>query len=112
MGLDWRMIVALLTSVIAKENTLATLGVLYQAGLAGGSLAETLAATTQPAAALAFLVVQLAFVPCIATMSAIRQETRSWKWTAFSVGLLLVISLVAGTLVYQLARLFYCPSGM
>jgi ferrous iron transport protein B len=94
------MIVALLTSVVAKENTIATLGVLYQGGGLG-----TLAATVAPAAALAFLVIQVTFVPCVATVAAIHQETRSWKWTAFSVGLLLVISLVAGVLVYQLARL-------
>ncbi len=105
MGLDWRMIVALLTSVVAKENTIATLGVLYQAGQQGRSLVGTLASAVKPAAALAFLVVQMSFVPCVATVAAIRQETRSWKWTAVSVGLLLVISLVAGTVVYQVARL-------
>ena len=105
MGLDWRMIVALLTSVVAKENTIATLGVLYQAGQQGSSLAEGLAATVKPAAALAFLVVQMSFVPCIATIATIRQETHSWKWTAVSVGLLLVISMVAGVAVYQVARL-------
>ena len=105
MGLDWRMIVALLTSVVAKENTIATLGVLYQAGQQGGSLVGTLAGAVKPAAALAFLVVQMSFIPCVATIAAIRQETRSWKWTAVSVGLLLMISLVAGTVVYQVARL-------
>ena len=105
MGLDWRMMMALLTSVVAKENTIATLGILYQAGQPGGSLAEGLAATVKPAAALAFLVVQMSFVPCVATIATIRQETRSWKWTAVSVGLLLVISMVAGAAVYQVARL-------
>jgi ferrous iron transport protein B len=99
MGLDWRMIVALLTSVVAKENTIATLGVLYQ----GGGL-RTLAAAITPAAALAFLVIQVTFVPCVATVAAIHQETRSWKWTAFSVGLLLVISLTTGVVVYQVGR--------
>ncbi len=107
MGLDWRMIVALLASVVAKENTIATLGILYQAGQHGGSLAEGLAATVKPAAALAFLVVQMSFVPCVATIATIRQETRSWKWTAVSVGLLLVISMVAGVAVYQVARLVW-----
>jgi len=99
------MMMALLTSVVAKENTIATLGILYQAGQPGGSLAEGLAATVKPAAALAFLVVQMSFVPCVATIATIRQETRSWKWTAVSVGLLLVISMVAGVAVYQAARL-------
>jgi len=105
VGLDWRMIVALLTSVVAKENTIATLGILYQAGQQGGGLMAGLAATVKPAAALAFLVVQMSFVPCVATIAAIKQETRSWKWTAVSVGLLLVISMVAGVTVYQAARL-------
>ena len=71
MGLDWRMIVALLTSVAAKENTIATLAVLYQeSGL------NTLAATITPATALSFLVIQMTFIPCVATVAAIRQETR------------------------------------
>jgi ferrous iron transport protein B len=48
----------------------------------------------------------MTFVPCGATIAAIRQETRSWKWTAFSVGLLLALSLIAGVAVYQAARLF------
>ena len=106
MGWDWRMIVALLTSVVAKENTIATLGVLYQAGQQGRGLTEALAGTLKPATALAFLVVQMTFVPCVATIAAVRQETRSWKWTAFSVGLLLALSLIAGVAVYQAARLF------
>jgi ferrous iron transport protein B len=105
MGLDWRMIVALLTSVVAKENTIATLGILFQAGQPGSSLAAGLAATVKPAAALAFLVVQMSFVPCVATIATIKQETHSWKWTALSVGLLLIVSMVAGVAVYQAAHL-------
>jgi ferrous iron transport protein B len=100
MGLEWRMIVALLTSVLAKENTIATLAVLYH-----GSSLHALAATVTPAAALAFLVMQVTFVPCVATVAAIRQETKSWGWTAFSVALMLVISLVSGVAVYQIVRL-------
>ncbi len=100
MGLDWRIIVALLTSVLAKENTIATLAVLYH-----GSSLHALVASVTPAAALAFLVMQVTFVPCVATMAAIRQETKSWGWTASSVALMLVISLVAGVAVYQVVRL-------
>jgi ferrous iron transport protein B len=59
----------------------------------------------KPAAALAFLVVQMTFIPCVATIATIKQETRSWKWTAVSVGLLLVISTVAGVAVYRVAQL-------
>jgi ferrous iron transport protein B len=49
----------------------------------------------------------MTFVPCVETIAAIRQETRSWKWTAFSVGLLLALSLIAGVAVYQVAHLIW-----
>jgi len=101
MGLNWKMVVALLTSLVAKENSVATLGVLF--GSTGAGLSAALAGVLTPPAALAFLVVQMLFVPCVATVAAIRQETRSWGWTAFSVGLLLVISMVGGIVAYHVA---------
>jgi ferrous iron transport protein B len=104
LGLDWRLLVALLASFIAKENSVATLGVLYgkaQSTSLAGSLAIAYPAST----ALAFLVVQMLFIPCVATLSAVRQETGSWRWTAFNLAFLLLVSLSAGTLVYWAARL-------
>ncbi len=101
MGLNWEMMVALLSSFVAKENAIATMGILFGAGEEAG-LGVALTGILTPAAALAFLVVQMLFVPCVGTVAAIKQETRSWGWTAFSVGLLLVISLTAGILVYQI----------
>jgi ferrous iron transport protein B len=95
MGLPWPMLVALLTSFVAKENMIATLGVLY------GELGTTLPALLTWPSALALLVVQMLFVPCVATVAAMKQELGSWRWTAVGVGLLLVLSLVAGILVYQ-----------
>jgi len=110
MGLsDWRLIVALLTSFIAKENTIATLGILYGSGEADAGLAEQLTGVLGPAAALAFLVVQMTFIPCVATVAVIKQETASWKWTVFSVCLLLAISFAAGSAVYQTAVFFNIP---
>lgn len=102
---DWRLLVALLTSFVAKENTIATLGILFEVGKQSGSLTQQIALVLTPAAGLAFMVVQMLFVPCIATMAVIKQETASWKWMAFSVASLLVISFGAGVLVYQIARL-------
>jgi ferrous iron transport protein B len=101
LGLDWRMMVALLTSFLAKENTIATLGVLFRAGQGGISLEQALAGSLTHAAALAFLAVQMLFVPCIATVSVMRQETRSWRWTLFNVALLFVISFGIGIAIYQ-----------
>jgi ferrous iron transport protein B len=103
MGMDWRLLVALLTSFIAKENAIATLGILYGTGEEAVGLAATMMGVVTPASALSFLVVTMLFIPCAATMAVIRQETGSWRWTLFSVGLLLVIAVSAGILVFRLA---------
>jgi len=105
MGFEWPLMVAMITSFVAKENVIATLGVLYGASEHGQALGATLTAVLSPAAGLAFLASQMLFVPCVATVAAIRQETRSWRWTAFSVIMLLGLSLLAGVLIYQGARL-------
>ncbi len=102
MGLDWEMMVALLTSFVAKENAIVTMGVLLGGGEESASLDASLAGALTPAAALAFLVVQMLFVPCVATVAAIRQESKSWSWTALTIGLLLTLSLTGGILVYQI----------
>jgi ferrous iron transport protein B len=104
MGLSWKMMVALLTSFVAKENSIASLGVLYGAG-GEASLAQTLPAVMTPGAALSFLVVQMLFVPCVATVVSILHETRSWRWTLFNLVFLAMVSFGLGILVYQVAAL-------
>lgn len=105
MGLSWKMIVALLSSLVAKENSIATLGVLFGAADNPSGLSAALSASLTAASALAFLVVQMLFIPCVATVAAMRQETGSWKWTGFGVGLLAALSLAGGVITYQVARL-------
>lgn len=102
MGMDWRLTVALLTSFLAKENSIATLGVLYGSG-EGAGLAQTLATVYSPAAALAFLTVSLLFIPCAATVAVIKQETGSWRWTAVNIVFMLTLSVGAGVGVFHLA---------
>ncbi len=102
--IDWRLITALFASFFAKENAIATLGVLFGNPPEGG-LAEQIAHSLSPAAGLAFLVAHITFIPCAATLAVIRQETGTWKWPWVSVGLLLIISLSMAALVYHLARL-------
>ena len=102
MGFDWRLTVSLLTSFPAKENAIATLGVLFGSTAETG-LAATLAAAYSTATALAFLVVSILFIPCIATVAVTRQETGSWGWTLLSLGMLLSLSIGAGVLVYHAA---------
>jgi ferrous iron transport protein B len=106
MGLgDWRLIVALLTSFVAKENTIATLGILFGPTSSAIGLATQVASVIAFPAALAFLVVQMTFIPCMATVAVIKQETGRWKYAFYNLGLLLVISLISGTIVYQIAKL-------
>jgi len=109
MGLgDWRLIVALLSSFVAKENSIATLGILFGSGagvMLETGLAAKVAAVLAPAGAAAFLAVQMTFVPCVATVAAIKQESRSWWWTWASIGLMLLVSFVVGVIVYQVGSL-------
>lgn len=102
MGFDWRMLVALLTSFIAKENSLATMGILFEASTHPGGLAEALFQALPRSSALAYLVVQTLFIPCVATVATIRKETGSWIWTLLDILILLVISFLAGIGVYHL----------
>jgi ferrous iron transport protein B len=102
MGMTWRMNVALLASFIAKENVIASLSVLY--GTTEEGLTRMLS-DLGPITGLSFLVVQMLFIPCVATVAAIKQESHSWKWTFVDLGFLLAVSLVSGILVYQIASL-------
>lgn len=102
IGMDWKLTVALLTSFVAKENAIATLGILF-GGIEGGSLAQTLSTLYSPATALGFLTVSLLFIPCAATLAVIKQETGSWKWTFVNVALMLVVSIAVGAGVFHLA---------
>lgn len=98
-GLNSRMVIALLTSFIAKENAVATLGVLY--GSEGEALASALEKEVPLSAGLSFLVMEMLFVPCVATVAVIRQETGSWRWTLVAIGLYMAISFLAGIAVHQ-----------
>ena len=88
LGLDWKAGVALVAGVPAKEVVASTLGVLYNSEEEGGdNLSEKLLASgdfTLPSA-VAFMIFILLYCPCIATVSAISNESGSWKWGAFSV---------------------------
>jgi ferrous iron transport protein B len=101
IGLDWKMITALLTTIIAKENAIATLGVLYGVGREG--LVHVLPQVMTPASALSFLVVLMLFVPCAATVAVMKRELGSWKWFGASIGMMLAISLTGGLIAHRLA---------
>ncbi len=101
MGLDWKMLTALITSFAAKENAIATLSVLYGVGEHG--LLQVLPKVISHASALAFLVVLMLFIPCAATVAAMKREMGSWKWFIASLLLMLVVSFSGGVIAYHLA---------
>jgi ferrous iron transport protein B len=106
MGFDWRLMVALITSFPAKENAVATLGVIFGSAASsagGGGLTQMLTSTFSTASALSFLVTTMLFIPCIATVAVIRQETSSWRWALLDIAFFLVISFAGGAAAYHLA---------
>lgn len=103
LGLDWKMITALLTGLVAKETVVATLGVLYSVGEEG--LADVLPTVMSHASAAGFLVVMMLFVPCVATIAVLRQEMNSSKWFYSTIIMMLIVSYLGGMAAYQLVRL-------
>jgi len=101
LGLDWKMVTALLTSVVAKENAVATLGVLYGVGDEG--LVRMLPTVVSHASGLSFLVILMLFVPCAATVTVMRQEMKDRRWFLLSLLLTLVLSYLGGMAAYRLA---------
>lgn len=88
LGFDWRMGVGLLAGIGAKELMVSTLGVLYGMGDAdvegdATRLQSVIAANTTPAAALAYMVFALLYMPCMATIVAIKHETGHWHHAVF-----------------------------
>ncbi|MBN1381358.1 MAG: ferrous iron transport protein B [Deltaproteobacteria bacterium] len=104
LGLDWKMMTALITSIAAKENVVATLAVLYGAGDQG--LISMLPGLIDPASALSLLVVMMLFVPCAATIIVMKQEMADRKWFLTSMIVMLCFSFASGIIVYQAARWF------
>jgi ferrous iron transport protein B len=103
IGLDWKMIVALIASVTAKENSIAALGVLYSVGEEG--IREILPHVMSHASALSFLVILMLFVPCVATLVVMKQEMGNWRWFLSSFIFMLFLSYLSGIAVYQFALL-------
>ncbi len=99
MGMDWRLLMALLTGFVAKENVVATLGVLYSGE--GAGLRALLLQAVSPATALAFLVVMMVYLPCLATTVTIYQETRSLRWTLFDIAVTLLLAILLGVAIYH-----------
>lgn len=102
IGLDWKMITALLTGLVAKENVIATLGVLYTVGRDG--LSHVLPTIMSHESAAAFLVIMMLFIPCAATVAVLKKEMNSNKWFYSAIAMTLVVSYLGGLAAYHLVR--------
>ena len=102
LGLDWKMITALLTGLVAKENVVATLGVLYSVGREG--LSNILPTIMSPESAAAFLVVMMLFMPCAATIAVLKKEMNSNKWFYSSIVMTLLVSYLGGIAAYNFVK--------
>ena len=104
IGIDWRGSVALLTGFVAKEIVVSTMGILYAADEKKDSEAlknALIASGMTSIAALAMMVFVLLYMPCLATLAAIRRETGSLKWMIFSVSYSTVLAWMMAFLVYR-----------
>ena len=106
MGFDWKISVAVLSSIPAKEIVVSTLGVLYASDEddLGASLQKSGDLTN--ASALALMVFMLLFFPCIATIGAVACETKKIKWAFFSVFYNTAVAWVLAYVTYLIANLF------
>ncbi|MCI8281147.1 MAG: ferrous iron transport protein B [Lachnospiraceae bacterium] len=106
---DWKMAVAAVTGLIAKENVVTTFGVLFGFGEVaedGAEIWSLLAATMTGAAAYSFLIFNLLCAPCFAAMGAIKREMNNAKWFWFAIGYQTVLAYLASLCVYQIGSLF------
>lgn len=99
----WEAASALIFGVLAKEVVVGTFGVVY--GAEGAALTEAIRQNFTPLSAYAFMVMTLIYIPCVATIGAIKRETNSWKWTAFAVGYTLALGWLMAVIVYQGGKL-------
>ncbi|MBR1864817.1 MAG: ferrous iron transport protein B [Ruminococcus sp.] len=107
---DWKFAVGTVTGLIAKENVVATFGVLMngieEAAEDDPELLSTLSGLLPGLAAYSFMVFNLLCAPCFAAMGAIKREMNNGKWTAFAITYQCVFAYVISLIVYQIGSLF------
>ena len=101
---NWQAVVASITGLVAKENIVGTLGVLYGGG--GGSVYDAMAAAFTGITAYSFLVFNLLCAPCFAAIGAIKREMNSAKWTWFAIGYQCGFAYVIALMINQFGGLF------
>ena len=101
----WQATVASITGLIAKENIVGTMGILYRAA-GDGTVYQNMAAVFTGLSAYSFLIFNLLCAPCFAAIGAIRREMNSAKWTWFAIGYQCVFAYAIAFMVYHIGRIF------
>ena len=115
LGFDWRLSVSILSGLAAKEVVVSTLGVIFQADHDSGKASLVEKIHTQidsggnpvfsPLIAFSFMLFILTYFPCIGVVAAIKRESGSWKWAAFTVFYTTGIAWLLSFTVFQVGSL-------
>ena len=105
---DWRMSVAAVTGLIAKENVVGTIGMLFgfaEVAEDGVEIWGQLAGSLSAVAAYSFLVFNLLCAPCFAAMGAIKREMNNIKWFWFAIGYQTILAYIVSLCIFQIGTL-------
>ena len=106
LGFDWKLGIGILSGIGAKELVVSTLGVLYtnDDDIESVDLADRIPIT--PLVAYGYMLFVLIYFPCIATVAAIKNESGSWKWAAFTICYTTLLAWIVAFLVHQVGGIF------
>ena len=100
---NWQAAVASITGLVAKENIVGTMGILFSGT---GTVYSNLAGTFTAVSGYSFLAFNLLCAPCFAAMGAIKREMNSAKWTWFAIGYQCLFAYVVSLIIYQIGLIF------
>ncbi len=112
---DWKMAVAAVTGLIAKENVVGTIGILFgyaEVAEDGAEIWSALAGSMSALAAYSFLIFNLLCAPCFAAMGAIKREMNNVKWFWFAIGYQCGLAYLVSLCIYQIGMLFSGSFGL
>lgn len=101
---NWQAAVASITGLVAKENIVGTLGILYGGGDA--TVYQNIATAFTSVSGFSFLTFNLLCAPCFAAIGAIKREMNSPKWTWFAIGYQCLFAYVVSLIIYQIGSAF------
>ena len=113
LGFDWKMGIGLVSGVGAKELIVSTLGVLYanqevtDTAESEAQIAAALKTVTTPPAALSYMLFVLIYFPCLATLIAIKKETKGWGWAIFAAVYTTALAWLVAFVVYKVGGMFF-----